>query len=156
MRGEKQVHATLRTSKFNCQYLFSMKNTFTTSAIWTIVCVCVCVFHLKALNAFKYLGALEQKETLSQKRVLSSRCSDKNIWVTATAASVLSVWMTCPELTSTHPQICHGGLTGKRNQNKKALECLCNNFYLTKESFYLQAVQFFFFFKWIRCLTLSF
>lgn len=63
-------------------------------------------------------GALEQKETLTQKRVLLSRSTDKNICVTAAAARDLSVWMTCPKLTSTHPQIC---LTGKHSKNINTL-----------------------------------
>lgn len=63
-------------------------------------------------------GALEQKETLTQERVLLSRSDDNIICVTAAAARDLSVWMTCPKLTSTHPQIC---LTGKHNKNINTL-----------------------------------
>lgn len=81
------------------------------------------------------LGALEQKETLTQKHVLLSQCTDKNIWVAATAARVLSVWMICPNLTSTQPLIRHGVLIMKRNKHAVDFVMSLESFHLTKESF---------------------
>lgn len=77
---------------------------------------------------------LNKKETLSQKHVLLSRCTDKNIWVTATAARVLSVWMTCAKLTSTHRQICHGIFM--------PFIMSLGRFYLTKEAFQVHTIWF--------------
>lgn len=81
--------------------------------IWTILYVCV------SFERFKWIlliwEPLNRKRHLPKSVSFLSQCTDKNIWVTATAARVLSVWMTCPNLTSTHSQICHAVLAGKNN-----------------------------------------